>query len=64
MNEKDLEIIKNNAVSESYLQNWYQDSIDNTIQPIWTNEHIEELYKDFYLIPKNANTMNNNYGKN
>ena len=40
------------AVDMSYLQNWYQDSIDETIEPIWTDKHLEELYEDFYLIPK------------
>ena len=52
MTTKELEIIKNNSVSESYLQSWYQDSVDESKPPIWTDEHIEELYKDFYLIPK------------
>ena len=41
-----------NAVEMSYLQNWYQDSIDETKEPIWTDKHLEELYEDFYLIPK------------
>lgn len=40
------------AVDMSYLQNWYQDSIDETKEPIWTDKHIEELFNDFYLIPK------------
>lgn len=46
--EVDLE----EAVEMSYLQNWYQDSIDETKEPIWTDKHLEELYEDFYLIPK------------
>lgn len=41
-----------NAVDMSYLQNWYQDSIDQTKEPIWTDQHLEELFNDFYLIPK------------
>lgn len=41
-----------NAVDMSYLQNWYQDSIDETKEPIWTDQHLEELFNDFYLIPK------------
>lgn len=40
------------AVDMSYLQNWYQDSIDEAIEPIWTDKHLEELFNDFYLIPK------------
>ena len=30
----------------------YDDSIDETKEPIWTNQHLEELFNDFYLIPK------------
>ena len=41
-----------NAVEMSYLQNWFQDSIDETKDPIWTDQHLEELFNDFYLIPK------------
>lgn len=41
-----------NAIDFVYLQNWYQDSIDETKQPIWTDKHLEELFNDFYLIPK------------
>lgn len=36
------------------LQDWYMNSIDNTIPPIWTEEHISELCDDFIVIPKNA----------
>jgi len=41
-----------NAVSMAYLQSWYQASVDETKEPIWTDKHIEELFNDFYLIPK------------
>ncbi len=41
-----------NAISMNYLHSWYQQSIDETVEPIWTDKHIEELYNDFYLIPK------------
>lgn len=41
-----------NAIDMAYLQNWYQDSIDETKEPIWTDKHLEELFNDFYLIPK------------
>lgn len=40
------------AVSKQFLYDWYQSSIDNTIPPIWTDGHIEELFEDFYLIKK------------
>lgn len=41
-----------NAVDFSYLQSWYQDSIDETKEPIWTDKHLNELFNDFYLIPR------------
>lgn len=40
------------AVDTGYLSDWYQQSIDETVPPVWTDEHIEELNNDFYLIPK------------
>ena len=43
-----------NAIDFAYLQNWYQDSIDETREPIWTDKRLEELFNDFYLIPKDA----------
>lgn len=43
-----------NAVSMAYLQSWYQASVDETQEPIWTDKHLEELFADFYLIPKNV----------
>lgn len=42
----------NHAIDIGYLYDWYQSSIDETIPPVWTDEHIEELNNDFYLIPK------------
>ena len=41
------------CVSRGYLTDWYQQSIDETEPPIWTDKHLDELYNDFYLIPKN-----------
>ena len=41
-----------NAVSMNYLHSWYQASVDETEEPIWTDKHLDELFKDFYLIPK------------
>jgi len=40
------------AISMNYLCSWYQCSVDETEEPIWTDKHIEELFNDFYLIPK------------
>lgn len=42
----------NHAIDIGHLYDWYQLSIDETVPPIWTDEHIEELNNDFYLIPK------------
>ena len=46
------EYINEFAVSRGYLGDWYQQSIDETQPPIWTDTHLDELYEDFYLIPK------------
>lgn len=40
------------AIDSGYLEDWYINSIDNTIPPIWTTEHIEELLNDFYVLPR------------
>lgn len=34
------------------LEDWYINSIDITVPPIWTIEHLEELLEDFIVIPK------------
>lgn len=52
MNEKVKKFIKENAVDESFLQDWYQNSVSETDLPVWTDEHIAEMTGDFYLIPK------------
>lgn len=44
--------IDDHAIDTGYLYDWYQQSIDTTIPPVWTDEHIEEVSNDFYLIPK------------
>lgn len=41
------------AMDEGTLVDWYISSIDETVLPCWTEEHIAELCKDFYVIPKN-----------
>ncbi len=45
--------ILSRAMDEGSLVDWYISSIDETIPPCWTEEHIAELCKDFYVIPKN-----------
>lgn len=44
-------IIKDMAVGEKYLSQWYQNSVMDD-SPYWTDEHIKEVLYDFYLIPK------------
>ena len=43
--------ITKNAVDESFLSDWYQNSVTDD-PPVWTDEHIKEVCGDFYLIPK------------
>lgn len=45
--------IVNQKVSLGYLISWYIQSVDGH-QPIWTEEHLKELDKDFIIIPKNS----------
>lgn len=40
------------GVSLSHLISWYIQSVD-AHEPVWTEEHLEELVKDYILIPKN-----------
>ena len=40
------------AWSEGALYDWYISSIWSDSTPIWTEEHISELYNDFYVITK------------
>lgn len=44
------------AVGLGYLSDWYQNSIDDTIAPIWTDEHLMELLNDFLVIPNDTPT--------
>lgn len=54
MNEAIKKFIDEQAVGEGFLQDWYQNSVDDTQEPVWTDEHIAEVCGDFYLIPKEA----------
>lgn len=44
--------ITENSVSEGYLSDWYQSSVDTRDEPVWTDGHIAEMFGDFYLIPR------------
>lgn len=49
--QPDGEYISRQSVTESDLIDWYINSVDES-EPVWTEEHIHELFNDFYLIPK------------
>lgn len=51
--ELGIQQILSKSYSESTLIDWYISSIDETLPPIWTEEHIAELCRDFYVVPKN-----------
>ena len=46
-------LCKDKAYGHHDLGCWYQSSVDDT-PPIWTDEHLEELLNDFYVIPKDT----------
>lgn len=41
------------AYDSDTLTDWYISSVGSE-PPVWTDEHIEELLNDFYVIPKDA----------
>ncbi len=43
------------SVDFDYLSDWYLSSISDEEPPVWTEEHLKELFNDFYVIPKNNN---------
>ena len=40
------------SVDLKHLIDWYIASVNEKEQPVWTEEHLKELLKDFILIPK------------
>lgn len=53
--EETLEnFIREKSVDEGFLQDWYQNSVSPEQKPVWSDEHISEVYNDFYLIPKES----------
>lgn len=41
------------AYDQGTLTDWYISSVGSE-PPVWTDEHIEELLNDFYVIPKHT----------
>lgn len=48
--------IESNAMDSGTLSDWYISSVGNE-SPVWTEEHIDELLNDFYVIPKDVATI-------
>lgn len=46
-------IDKEAAYDYATLDSWYIASVTNGT-PVWTEEHLEELLNDFYVIPKDT----------
>ena len=44
--------LKREAHREGDLKDWYQHSVDSRQDPVWTDKHIREVVKDYYMIPK------------
>ena len=42
-----------------YLIQWYISCVDSS-EPVWTEEHLKELLKDFILIPRKDMPVNTN----
>ena len=39
-------------IDKSYLLDWYINSVSDEDTPVWTEEHVEELLKDFDVYAK------------
>lgn len=46
-----------NAMDISTLYDWYITSVSQDDEPVWTEKHIDELFKDFYVIPKETSVI-------
>ena len=46
-----VEVVRKESVDYGYLADWYIRSVMND-DPVWTEDHIDELFNDFYLVPK------------
>lgn len=52
INKKEVRNIKKEPVDRGYLSDWYINSVLPDDNPTWSEEHLDELFKDFHLIPK------------
>lgn len=53
MAEKEY-IERETAYDIATLEDWYINSVSDNDTPVWTEEHLEELLNDFYVIPKDT----------
>lgn len=42
------------AYDMDILYDWYISSVSENDNPVWAEEHLEELLNDFYVIPKDT----------
>ena len=43
-----------NEMDKGTLLDWYISSVSEDDLPVWTEAHIDELLKDFHVIPRHA----------
>lgn len=46
--------INNEPVGRDYLSDWYIHSVSEDDTPVWTEDHLDELFNDFILIPRDT----------
>jgi hypothetical protein len=51
MTKEIKEYLERESYDHATLSDWYISSVSND-PPVWTEEHIEELLNDFYVIPR------------
>lgn len=51
MTKEIKEYLERESYDHATLSDWYISSVDNST-PVWTDEHIDELLNDFYVIPR------------
>lgn len=52
-------IAHNAAYDYETLEDWYINSVSQDNNPVWAEEHLDELLSDFYVIPKDTPAADN-----
>ena len=47
-----MAICENASMAKDQLMNWYIKSFDSNRLPKWTEEHIDELLKEYFVVPR------------